>query len=130
MPIPLAEFGPQGEAGVVQSPNPVRPTTEVTPVTGSIATRLPEKPRVSKALPGPWTSPPPTSGGKAAPIGRNVPLCKSTAPNCELPVITYTKRLWPDGAAISHARDVPVSGTASRPYDGIGTVGAALDKAG
>src|SRR3954452_24276051 len=99
------------------------------PVAGSIAIRAPEKPRVSNALPGPWTRPPPTSGGKEEPIGRNVPLCKSTTPNCGLPVITYT-RLWLADAGVWTRRAASLAGTSGRPYDWAVTAGLALDEAG
>src|ERR1035437_2151120 len=58
----FAEVGPQGEAGDVQSPNPVGPMTEVTPVAGLIESRLPEKVRVSRDPFGPGTNPSPPSG--------------------------------------------------------------------
>src|SRR5262245_21135651 len=92
-PIQLGESGPHGDAGVEQSPRPVAPTTEVWPVDGSIASRLPAKPRLSRELPGPGTNPSPTSGGRPGPIGRKAPLRKSTAPNSNPIVIAYTMRL-------------------------------------
>src|ERR1051326_2591992 len=94
LPRNPAEFGPQGDQGVEQSPNPVLPNREVAPVAGSIAIRSPVKARVNKGFPGLGTKPTPASCGcRPGPIGANAPLRKSSTPNCTPFVTTYTRRL-------------------------------------
>ena len=56
-----------------------------------MAHRLPEKPRLTREVPRPGVNPVPTSPGNAGPIGRKLPLRKSTAPNWKPTVITYTR---------------------------------------
>src|ERR1035438_8341401 len=58
----FAEVGPQGEAGDVQSANPVGPMTVVTPVAVLIESKLPEKVRVNRDPFGPGTNPSAPSG--------------------------------------------------------------------
>src|SRR5215469_15521679 len=93
----LAEFIPHGDAGVVQSPSPVSPTTVAAPVRGSIEYSLPENARLSIDLPGAGISPCPRSIGRSDPICTKTPLAGSATPNLAAPdtgslVITYS--IW------------------------------------